>query len=818
MVQLREKILEQSRQGGTMSSRIISELQEDWKFSRDFGDNSTETVKSVVLSGFDDSHWRTVTVPHDWAVEGPFSPENDPQFVKVHADGILKETSHIGRTGGLPITGLGVYRKKFTVFPDSKHIFLEFDGIMSHSEIFVNGKKVGGRPYGYSTFSMEITDFVNGDSENILVVTANPKPTSSRWYTGAGIYRPSRLVELQEAFVVFNGTFVTSKVENNQANVTIESNFSGEITDSMELVEEIYAPNGTQVAKIISTLQEKVLTNFTLDNPQLWDSIAPQMYLCVSKVLNNQVVIDEYSTKFGIRTVEISRKEGFVLNGKKMKLQGVCLHHDLGMIGAETNRFAIKRQLSMMKNMGCNAIRCTHNPFSREFMDLCDEMGLLVIAEAFDEWKLPKVINGYSTLFEEWAERDLVDLIHRDRNHPSIIMWSLGNEILDQNHENGKETATYLCDISHREDPTRPTTFGINNPLKAIELGFCDAVDVVGFNYQANNYGKYLEEHPNWIIYGSETASTVSSRCTYHHPAIQDFPVEPEPSGYISSYDLSGPKWAYVPEKEFTAQEQFPELLGEFVWTGFDYLGEPTPFRNQWPAHVSYFGAVDMAGLPKDRFYQYQAQWTNKPVLHLFPHWNWEEYQLIDVHCYSNLESVELFVNNISHGIATLDKNIVLRADSEKCAEVPRYRFMWRDVPYVSGELKAVGYDKSGKIVKIDKKYTADDPNKIILIPEKTVVEIGELAYIPVKVVDKNGNLCPYADNSVDFSVKGAGVYVASDSGDQCSTRTFSETFCPVFHGQCVMTVKAVEEGILSITANSPELEHCQVYISVETC
>ncbi|MFI3254905.1 MAG: glycoside hydrolase family 2 TIM barrel-domain containing protein [Eubacteriales bacterium] len=801
-----------------MSNRIVSVLKDNWLFSREFNHNSSEIAENCYKKDFDDSSWKRVTVPHDWAVEGPFSPDNDPQYVKVHADGVLKETAHIGRTGGLPITGLGVYRRNFTITPDSKRVFLEFDGVMSYSEVYVNGINVGGRPYGYSSFSLDISEVVMKTEENTLLVLANPKETSSRWYTGAGIYRPVRLVELQETFITFNGTYITSKVtKENTAKIVIQSDFSGEINESYQVEEEIFAPNGMSISKKVSPLSSKVTTEVIIQNPQLWDVISPVMYQCVIQIIKNGTVIDQYTSKFGIRTVEISRENGFVLNQKKMKLQGVCLHHDLGMIGAETNVYAIKRQLEMLKTMGCNAIRCTHNPFSREFMDLCDEMGFLVIPEAFDEWKVPKVPNGYTLLFDEWAERDLIDLIRRDRNHPSVIMWSLGNEIRDQNEEEGVLTAKFLCDISHREDPTRPTTFGINNPTKAIELGFCDVVDVVGFNYQGNNYEKYLKEHPNWIILGSETASTVSSRGVYHFPPESDFPVAPHPSGYISSYDLSGPNWAYVPEKEFAAQDQFPNLLGEFVWTGFDYLGEPTPFRNQWPSHVSYFGIIDMAGIPKDRFYSYQSKWSKKPVLHLFPHWNWEEHQKISVHAYSNCHKIELFLNQKSLGFATKDSSIILTENSEKCAEVKRFRFIWHDVTYESGELKAVGYDIDGNFITTDVIHTARNPEKIVVIPEKTILEVGELAYVRVKVTDIDGNLCPNADDLVHFSVSGVGEYVAADSGDQCSTRTFSEPYCPVFHGECVFCLRTLKEGIVSVVAEGDNLQKCKIFLDVRS-
>lgn len=800
-----------------MSSRTVTLLKHNWKFSRDFPENTQEIPPELLSNNFDDASWNVVSVPHDWAVEGEFSPDNDPQFVKVHADGILRETSHIGRTGGLPITGLGVYRCNFTVKDTTKRVFLEFDGVMSYSAVYVNGQKMGGHPYGYTSFHVDVTEALADHGENKLVVTANPKPSSSRWYTGAGIYRPVRLVEVQDAFVAFDGVYITSKLANHRGEVHVITDISGKVEDSSrKITQSIYAPNGILVAETTTKLSAKVETAFTIENPQVWDIVSTNLYELVTEITENDSVIDRYTSKFGIRTVEMSREHGFRLNGKQMKLQGMCLHHDMGAIGTATNVYALKRQLMLLKEMGVNAIRSTHNPSSRELLDLCDEMGFLVIAEAFDEWKLPKVPNGYAILFDEWAEIDLVALIQRDRNHPCVIMWSLGNEIRDQNDPDGKFTARFLNEISHREDPTRPTTFGINNPAKAIELGFCDEVDVIGFNYQAGNYEKYLKEHPDWIIYGSETESVVSSRGVYHYPVIPDYSTTPHPSGHFSSYDVTGAKWGYGTEREFAGQEQFPEVLGQFTWTGFDYLGEPTPFRNQWPSHVSYFGVFDLAGLPKDRYYAYLSRWKKEPVLHLLPHWNWDGYGKIDVHAYSNCHKVELFVNGNSKGTRVLNPDIWMSQEVEKCTELERYRFIWRDVPYESGELSAIGYDSVGNILKTEKIQTAGDPVQLVLLPEKTSIIPEEYAYIKVQILDEQGILCPNSSHKINFHVEGQGRYVASDSGDQCSTHKFSEPYCKAFSGQCVAIVEAGEQGIMNLTATAQGLSSATIHLEVK--
>ncbi len=789
-----------------MNNRKITQLTTDWKFLHSLSTEREAWVDEATGKNYEDSNWRIVSVPHDWAVEGEFSPEHDPHLEKVVADGIDYETMHVGRTGGLPIYGFGVYRKTFQVQTDSKNVFLEFDGVMANSEVYVNGIHVGGRPYGYSSFSVDCTQAVNFSGENLLVVIANPKERASRWYTGAGIYRPVRLVETSESYVTFNGAYVTSVVKESHATVTAQVEIAGSMEESTAFC-EIFSPNHVLVARSTSKINVNLSFEFQIQNPQLWDLLSPVSYSMHITIEKQGKIIDQYITKFGIRDLSITRKDGVMLNGKKHRFHGVCLHHDLGPLGAAVDVSATRRQLEKMKEMGVNALRCTHNPASREFMDLADDMGFFVICEAFDEWKLSKVKNGYATLFPEWGEKDLVDLIRRDRNHPSVIMWSIGNEILDQNEPDGKDTAKFLHDICHREDPTRYTTFGINRPDKAISLGFCDQVDVVGFNYHAFKYEKYLKEHPDWIIYGSETESTVSSRGHYPQPAKNDFPCEANPTGHITSYDNAGPAWGYTVEKEFSGQDQSPEILGQFTWTGFDYLGEPSPFRNNWPSHVSYFGIFDLAGIPKDRYYMYKSRWTKEPVVHLLPHWNWHGYTNVDVHCHSNAHTVELFVNGKSIAVASKDPTRKLSIDSDKCHEIPRYRFIWENVPYEAGELLAVGYDEKGNYHGKHLIKTAGDPYSIALIPEKTSIQKDELSFVRVQILDKDGNLCPNAQHKISFTVSGVGEYVVADNGSQTSIRSFSDTECPVFYGQCIAVLRGKQSGVMQLKATGIGLE-----------
>ena len=564
--------------------------------------------------GFDDTKWRSLRLPHDWAIEGPFNKE------------------YGANTGGLPIAGTGWYRKRFTLPAASKgrRFTVEFDGAMSNAHVWINGKELGSRPYGYASFAFDLTDNLRWDGENVLAVRLTPELASSRWYPGAGIYRNVWLTVTSPVHVAHWGTYVTTpEVTDAKATVSIQTEIrnDGSAAAGLDVLTSIAGANGSKVAEATgrATLSaagnQTVAQKLVVPSPQFWDIDHPYLYSAITEIRQGGKLVDRYVTPFGIRTLEFSREKGFVLNGRTRKLQGVCNHHDLGALGAAVNRRATERQLQIMRAMGVNAIRTSHNPPSPELLELCDRMGFVVMDEAFDMWRIPKVKNGISKFFDEWHERDLRDMIHRDRNHPSVIFWSIGNEIPEQNDPKGGIIAKQLTAICHAEDNTRPTTSAFDQPDGAIKNELAANVDVPGFNYKPTRYEEIQRGHPQWVIMGTETESCVSSRGVYHLPMKLEGKT---PDLQVSSNDIEAPAWAYCPDVEFTYQQKLPSVLGAFVWTGFDYLGEPTPYGDgDWPSRSSYFGVVDLAGFPKDRFYIYKSFWTSEPTVHVFPHWNW---------------------------------------------------------------------------------------------------------------------------------------------------------------------------------------------------
>ncbi len=588
-------------------------LNEGWRFYK--GD-----AKGAENPEFDDSQWGTVRLPHDWAIEGPFDPTLNPH------------------TGALPISGTGWYRKSFLLPEAAKDRFFTvvFDGAMSNTIVWLNGHELGRRPYGYASFAFDLTPYLRlGNEANVISVCLAPEEHSSRWYPGAGIYRNVWLDMTGPVHVAEWGTYVTTpEVSDEKATVAVKTEVRNRRNKDAEVVLRTSAldESGKPVAKansevtaISATGSRAISSNLSISRPQRWDMDRPYLYTLVTEVLDKNRVVDKYTTTFGVRTIAFDQDRGFLLNGKRRKLHGVCLHHDLGALGAAVNRRATERQLQIMKAAGVNAIRTSHNPPSPELLEFCDRLGLVVMDEAFDMWRIPKVPNGYSKYYDEWSERDVGDMIRRDRNHPSIIMWSIGNEIPEQKSADGWKEAKRLTGLFHEEDPTRPTTSAFNDWDDAIRNHLADNVDVPGFNYKPMRYEQIMKEHPDWVIVGSETSSCVSSRGVYHLP-IEKY--EKDASRQLSSYDIIAPPWAYCPDVEFTYQDKFPNVLGEFVWTGFDYIGEPTPYfdwqgnnnDHDWPARSSYFGMVDLAGFPKDRYYLYQSQWTRKPMVHILPH------------------------------------------------------------------------------------------------------------------------------------------------------------------------------------------------------
>ncbi|MDD4992128.1 MAG: beta-galactosidase GalB [Paludibacter sp.] len=784
-------------------------LDENWKFS--LGE-----IKNASLLNFNDSSWETVSVPHDWAIRKQFDLNQDIQWVQVREDGDKEPKLRTGRTGALPIFGIGWYRKIIEI-PESdfgKRVFVEFDGAMSQAMVYCNGEYVSEWPYGYSSFSFELTKYIKHGQRNLLAVRLENKPESSRWYSGAGIYRNVRLVSTNPIHVAHWGTYITTPaITAQKGTVSIQTKVLNqtETSEKVELVTEIYNSKGEMVAATKTPKQIIGEGQFTqimeVKNPILWDINSPIRYRAISKVFVNKVLKDYYETPFGFRSIRFDRNNGFFLNDKYLKLQGVCLHHDLGPLGAAVNYRATQRQLEIMKEMGCNAIRTSHNPPSPELIELCDSMGFVVMIESFDEWKNGKNLNGYNRLFNEWAEKDMVAMIHRDRNHPSVIVWSIGNEIREQMEEDGKTEAQFLVDICHREDPSRPTTAAFDRPDGALKNGLADVVDLVGFNYKPFIYKKVHADHPNYRIYGSETASTLSSRGVYKFPVKGN--NNPWYNDYqTSSYDLDYPFWGSTPDTEFEMQDECDFSLGEFVWTGFDYLGEPTPYNEGTPAKSSYFGIVDLAGLKKDRFYLYQSRWSTTPVLHLLPHWNWEGRQgdTIPVFCYTNYPKVELFVNGKSMGI------------KEKTNEnkYEKYRLIWNNVVYQPGEIKALAYNSNGETVRTEIIKTAGIPAKIKLTADRTsiIADGKDLSFITIEVVDKEGNICPNAQRLLFFKTEGNGTLKALCNGDPTDLTSFSSNYMKVFNGKMVAVIGSIKsDGEIKLSVSGDRLINAEITV-----
>ena len=567
----------------------------------------------------------------------------------------------------------------------------------------------------------------------------------------------------------------------------------------------IYDATGNPVAR--AEAQElffdgTTTARLTLQNPRLWSPESPELYTAVVSVKEYGELLDEYTTRFGVRTIEFSPEKGFLLNGVPRKFKGVCLHHDLGPLGAAVNKAALRRQLLIMKEMGCDAIRTAHNIPAPWQMELCDEVGLMVMAESFDEWAIAKCKNGYNLFFDEWAEKDLVNLIRCHRNHPSIVIWSIGNEVNEQSRAGGGKVAKFLQDICHREDPTRPVTVGMDRPDHAMKNQFAAVLDIPGLNYRLHRYVDSYKQMPQRMILGSETASTISSRGVYK------FPVEPTKGAMYddaqcSSYDLGACSWSNLPDDDWAFQDDKPWVIGEFVWTGFDYLGEPTPYDDVWPSRSSYFGICDLAGLPKDRYYLYRSRWnTLSPTLHLLPHWNWEgrEGEVTPVYCYTSYPSAELFVNGKSQGRRTKDPS----------QPYDRYRLRWNEVVYEPGVVKVVAYDEKGNAVAEKEIRTAGRPHHLVLTPDRTELTANgkDLAFVTVQAVDEAGNPCPLADNALNFEVSGAGEYRAACNGDATSTELFHLPTMKLFNGQLVVIVRTHEQpGEITLTVSGKGLE-----------
>ena len=765
-------------------TRKVITLKENWKFQKG-------TIENAQNITFDDAEWQKVSVPHDWAIYGPFDKEIDKQNVAITQNGEKIPTEKTGRTGSLPHIGTAWYRNEFSLstIETSKKIMLLFEGAMSEPEVFINGKKVGEWKYGYSYFYFDISENIK-EGKNTIAVKLTNKEFASRWYPGAGLYRNVRLIIKNQESIAQWGTFITTPfVTDSLAKINIKTRIN---SDKGFVKTTIFDAEGKALISQESgtVFGNEFEQNIPLENPTLWSPETPYLYTAKTEYFINNKLSDEITTRFGVRKIEFTREKGFVLNGEITKFKGVCLHHDLGPLGTAINKAALKRQMIILKDMGVNAIRSSHNMPSFEQLELANEMGFLFLAESFDEWKKPKVENGYNRFFDEYAEKDIVNLVRATRNHPSIVMWSSGNEVPDQWGTEGVKRAKWLQDIFHREDPTRPVTVGMDQVKAVMESGFGAIMDIPGLNYRVHLYEEAYEKFPQGFILGSETASTVSSRGIYKFP-VEKGSMKQYDDFQSSSYDLEYCSWSNLPEDDFMLQDDKPWVIGEFVWTGFDYLGEPTPYDEKWPSRSSYFGMIDLAGIPKDRYYLYRSRWNTKAeTLQILPHWNWEgrEGEKTPVFVYTNYESAELFVNGKSQGIQKKIKN----GNPQE-----RYRLQWNDVIYEPGSLKVVAFDKNGKAIAEKEVKTAGKPHKIILETDrKTIKSNGEdLSFVTVSVVDKNGIPCPTATNQLQFEVTGKGTFRAACNGDATSLELFHMPTMKLFIGKLVVLVKSTKEA-----------------------
>lgn len=786
-------------------------LEKGWKFTKG-------EVSNAEMPAFNDAKWETVDIPHDWAIFGPFDKNNDLQNVAVTQNFETQASLKTGRTGGLPYVGIGWYRTTFHSTP-GKQTTLIFDGAMSEARVFVNGKEACFWPCGYNSFYCDVTSLVNEDGKNnTLAVRLENRPQSSRWYPGAGLYRNVHVVTTEKIHVPVWGTQITTPyVKDEYASVCLRTTIlnAGKteltvVTNIMDADEQVVS---TKTNKGVINHGQPFTQNFIVERPKLWSPETPVLYKAVSKIYSGDTLLDTYSTRFGIRTIEYIADKGFYLNGKRRKFQGVCNHHDLGPLGAAINVAALRHQLTLLKEMGCDAIRTSHNMPAPELVELCDEMGFMMMLEPFDEWDIAKCDNGYHRFFNEWAEKDMVNMLRQYRNNPCVVMWSIGNEVPTQWSPEGYKVAKFLQDICHREDPTRPVTCGMDQVKSVLANGFAAMFDIPGLNYRAHLYDEAYERLPQNIILGSETSSTVSSRGVYK------FPVERKAGAMYddhqsSSYDLEYCNWSNIPDIDFARAEDHEWTIGQFVWTGFDYLGEPSPYdTNAWPNHSSMFGIIDLASIPKDRYYLYRSVWNKEAeTLHILPHWNWEgrEGEKIPVFVYTNYPSAELFINGKSYGRQTKHKNGTVEN---------RYRLMWHDAVYQPGEVRVVAYDEQGNPVAEKTVRTAGKPHHIELVTDRSSLQADgkDLAYVTLRIVDKDGNLCPNDGRLVSFKVKGAGKYRASANGDPTCLDLFHKPEMHAFGGMLTVIIQSGEKaGEIELQATAKGIKTGTIRIPVK--
>ena len=761
----------------------------------------------------DSVNYKPVSIPHDWAINGPFDKKWDLQFVAIEQNGETEKTEKSGRSGALPWIGRGFYKTTVDLKKLPKTAVLEFDGAMADPHVYINGRLAGHWVYGYNAFRVDAAPYLK-KGKNEISVSLNNREESSRWYPGGGLYRPVQFVTNADAATInpWGCYFRTESIGNGKAEVSICTNINN-VDKTLSIENQLVDATGKIVAQFKYgdfDAQGNVVKTLTVDDAHLWSPETPYLYKLVTRLYRNKKLIDQTQQKVGIRTVRVAQYDGFQLNGVSRKIKGVCLHHDLGPLGAAVNKAALIRQIRTMKDMGCDAIRTAHNMPSTWQMEVCDSMGMMVMAESFDMWIYPKCKNGYALNFKDWADKDIENLVLNHRNHPSIVMWSIGNEIPEQWSEEGRNISKHLQDLCHKFDPTRPVTQGMDRAEDALKSGFAQVMDVPGFNYRVHKYDNNIKQLPKGFLLGSETASTVSSRGVYK------FPVEASDSktytdGQCSSYDVEYCPWSNLPDDDWRMQDDRDYTIGEFVWTGYDYLGEPSPYDEYWPSRSSYFGICDLAGLPKDRYYLYRSHWRkDDATLHVLPHWTFpgREGETTPVYCYTSWPSAELFVNGKSQG--RILKNPNTRLD--------RYRLRWNNVKYEPGEIKVVAYDYDGtakgeKIIR-----TAGAPARIVLKADRNSISSkGEdLSFVTVSVVDKNGTPCPTATNNMKFNVSGAGKFRAVCNGDATSLVAFNSTEMPLFSGELVVVVEGLRHGTAMLSVSADGLPTATLPIEVE--
>ena len=747
----------------------------------------------------DGQAWTKVNIPHDWAIAGPFDKKWDLQKVAITQNGETEATEKSGRSGALPWIGEGWYRTTVTLPEGYEAAELLFDGAMAEPRVTINGKEAGYWAYGYNAFRVDATPYIKAGKLDIGVHLQNLEE-SSRWYPGAGLYRPVTLILKQNCSIDDWSVFArTVSLKSDEAEVEVDMTVRGH--DEQVKAQIVMADaTGNMVAEAQNLAVKNGLVNTTLKvkAPRLWSPETPYLYTLITKVTKDGKTLDEKQQKIGIRTIRVSREGGFQLNGQTRKLKGVCLHHDLGPLGAAINKAALIRQIRMLKEMGCDAIRTAHNMPSTWQMEICDSMGMMVMAESFDMWIYPKCKNGYARFFKEWALKDITNLVLNHRNHPSIVMWSIGNEIPEQWSEEGRQIAKQLQGLCHQLDPTRPVTQGMDRAEDALNSGFAQAMEVPGFNYRVHKYENNIKQLPQGFLLGSETASTVSSRGVYKFPVVPtdnsqfasyspnyDPTALTKADGQCSSYDVEYCSWSNLPDDDWVWQDDKDWVIGEFVWTGYDYLGEPTPYDEYWPSRSSYFGIMDLAGLPKDRYWLYRSKWNTKEhTVHLLPHWTWPERkgEVTPVYCYTDGIEAELFVNGKSQG--RIRKNPAERLD--------RYRLRWNNVRYEAGEIRVVAYDAQGNKIGEDSRRTAGKPTAIVAQADrKSYRADGEdLVFVTIGVADSKGVAVPTCNNELTFEVTGAGSFEAVCNGDATSLESFKQPRMKLFNGELVVVLR----------------------------